>query len=37
MHRVGIGCFQIFDAALMTPQILEKTGVFYPGFFRRFL
>ncbi len=28
MHRVGIGGFQNFDAALMTPQIVEKRLVY---------
>jgi alpha-L-rhamnosidase/Glycosyl hydrolases family 2, sugar binding domain len=28
MHRIGIGGFQNFDAALMTPQIVEKRLVY---------
>jgi hypothetical protein len=28
MHRVGIGGFQNFDAALMTPQVVEKRLVY---------
>ena len=28
MHRVGIGGFQNFDAALMTPQIVEKRLIY---------
>lgn len=28
MHRVGLGGFQTFDAALMTPQVVDKRLVF---------